>query len=156
MIERLQGYFAWNHWANRETLASLERAGQPPPRALALLAHLVGTEHLWHARLQGEKSRLAVWPDLALAACREEIAKLEGIWRGALGELTPDGLGRKVSYVNSKGESWESGVEDILMHVVFHGSYHRGQIAKLMREGGFEPAYTDYIHAVRQGLVPGA
>ena len=22
-----------------------------------------------------------------------------------------------------------------------------------MREGGFEPAYTDYIHAVRQGFV---
>ena len=155
MIERLRGYFAWNHWANLEALASIERAGQPAERALGLLCHLVGTEHLWHARLQGETSRLAVWPKLALPACREEIGKLEGVWRATLDALSEEHLRRKVSYVNSKGEPWESGVEEILMHVVFHGSYHRGQIAAAMRAAGCEPSYTDYIHAVRQGFVPG-
>jgi uncharacterized damage-inducible protein DinB len=55
--------------------------------------------------------------------------------------------------VNSKGEPYTSSVEDILTHVVFHGAYHRGQIAAKMRESGLEPAYTDYIHAIRQGFV---
>jgi uncharacterized damage-inducible protein DinB len=34
-----------------------------------------------------------------------------------------------------------------------HSGYHRGQIAAAVRESGGEPAYTDYIHAVRQGLI---
>jgi uncharacterized damage-inducible protein DinB len=34
-----------------------------------------------------------------------------------------------------------------------HSAYHRGQIASLMRAGGGIPAYTDFIHAVRQGLI---
>ena len=39
------------------------------------------------------------------------------------------------------------------MHVLMHSAYHRGQIALEMRAAGMEPAYTDFIQAVRQGLV---
>jgi len=46
-----------------------------------------------------------------------------------------------------------SRVEDILTHVLFHSAYHRGQIALQMRASALEPAYTDFIHAVRQGFV---
>jgi uncharacterized damage-inducible protein DinB len=145
--------FAWNDWANRETLASLLRAGNPPRRAVNLLGHLVGTEHLWHARIRGQKSPMAIWPDLALSSFGAEIALLAGIWQDCLGGPEAVRLGQPVDYVNSKGERFTSSVEDILTHVVFHGSYHRGQIAASMREGGFEPAYTDYIHSIRQGFV---
>lgn len=34
-----------------------------------------------------------------------------------------------------------------------HSTYHRGQIAAAMRKAGATPAYTDFIHAVRQGFV---
>jgi uncharacterized damage-inducible protein DinB len=34
-----------------------------------------------------------------------------------------------------------------------HSAYHRGQIAADMRAAGFEPVYTDFIHAVRQGYI---
>ena len=44
-------------------------------------------------------------------------------------------------------------MEDILTHVVLHSAYHRGQIASQMRAGGAPPAYTDFIHAARQGLI---
>jgi uncharacterized damage-inducible protein DinB len=44
-------------------------------------------------------------------------------------------------------------VEEILTHVVIHSAYHRGQIASDVRAAGGVPAYTDYIHAVRQGLI---
>jgi uncharacterized damage-inducible protein DinB len=58
-----------------------------------------------------------------------------------------------VTYTNSKGEVWTSGVEDILTHVTIHSAYHRGQIASDLRAEGHTPAYTDFIHAVRQGFV---
>jgi uncharacterized damage-inducible protein DinB len=153
LIARLTRDFAWNDWANRETLSSLARAEDPPRRAVGLLGHLVGTEHLWHARIRGQKSPMAIWPDLALSGFSAEIVRLAGIWRDCLGGPAAARLAEPVDYVNSKGERFTSSVEDILTHVVFHGSYHRGQIAAKMREAGLEPAYTDYIHAVRQGFV---
>ena len=58
-----------------------------------------------------------------------------------------------ISYKNSKGEPWSSTVLDILTHVIVHSAYHRGQIASHMRETGQTPAFTDFIHAVRQGLI---
>lgn len=60
---------------------------------------------------------------------------------------------RSLTYKNTKGESWTNQTEDILMHVIVHSAYHRGQIAADVRAAGFTPAYTDFIHAVRQGLV---
>ena len=74
-------------------------------------------------------------------------------WDKYLKELRPEGLSRAVTYRNSKGEQWTNTVEDILMHVVIHSAYHRGQIATDMRANGLEPAYTDFIHGVRQRLV---
>jgi len=38
-------------------------------------------------------------------------------------------------------------------HVTIHSAYHRGQIASDVRSAGQEPAYTDYIHAVRQRFL---
>jgi len=67
--------------------------------------------------------------------------------------LHEEDLSRRVDYTNSQGERWSNTIEDILTHVVLHGTYHRGQIATIVRQSGETPAYTDYIHAVRQGLV---
>lgn len=145
--------FAYDEWANRETADALAAAGSPPPRAVKLLAHVVGSERLWHSRLRREKRAPAVWPDLALTQCRAVIVEVAGMWREYLAALAPATLEEPVSYVNSKGEPWTSRVEDILTHVVLHSSYHRGQIASDMRAAGLTPAYTDYIHAVRQGLM---
>jgi uncharacterized damage-inducible protein DinB len=58
-----------------------------------------------------------------------------------------------IEYHNSKGERWVNAVGDIFQHVMMHGTYHRGQIATLMRQAGVNPAYTDYIEAVRRGWV---
>jgi uncharacterized damage-inducible protein DinB len=147
---RLLGY---DRWANAEALRSLQQFDAPPLRALRWLAHVVGAEHLWLARLRGEASPLPVWPDLNPDGCAARLAELDGLWPAYLAPLAPGDLGRPVAYRNTKGESWTSTVGDILTHVVLHSAYHRGQIAAEVRAAGGEPAYTDFIHAVRQGLV---
>lgn len=154
MLEQLRRLFAYDDWANRETLASLRAAGAAPPLALRRMAHIVGTEWLWLSRLEGEEKPMAVWPELTLRDCEREMGRLAAEWREHLAGLSEDGLSRRVSYVNSKGEPWESAAGDILMHTVMHSGYHRGQIASDLRAAGFEPAYTDFIEAVRRGFVP--
>jgi uncharacterized damage-inducible protein DinB len=153
IVRRHQRLFAYDDWANRETLAAIAAAGSPPPRSLKLLAHIAGAERLWLGRLRRESRPAAVWPDLDVAGCREALDELARLWKEYLGALTPAGLDETVAYANSKGEPWTSSVEDILTHTVLHSSYHRGQIAADMRASGHAPAYTDYIHARRQGFV---
>ena len=154
MLEQLRRLFAYDDWANRETLASLRASGPaPPPLAVRRMAHVVGCEWLWLSRLKGEEKPMAVWPELTLADCEREMGRLAAAWRAHLAGLSEEGLSRRVIYVNSKGEPWESATGDILMHAVMHSGYHRGQIASDLRAAGFEPAYTDFIHAVRQGFI---
>jgi len=94
-----------------------------------------------------------VWPELTVEQCEEQVRKLAAIWRGFLGDDSSQLLDRLVPYKNSKGEFYESRVRDILTHVFMHSAYHRGQIASEVRQAGRGPAYTDFIHGVRQGLV---
>jgi uncharacterized damage-inducible protein DinB len=150
MDERFKRLFAYDEWANREALASLKQADRPSEKSIKVMAHIVASEWLWLTRLRSEKQRFAVWPELTLAECEAQLGELSAEWTDYL-EKAP--LSRSVDYVNSKGEPWTSGVEDMLMHVVMHSSYHRGQIASELRSSGNTPAYTDFIHSVRQGLV---
>jgi uncharacterized damage-inducible protein DinB len=151
MLERFLRLFAYDDWANREAAAALARAASAPVKARNILAHIVGAQWLWYARITGEAPEMAVWPELAPEACAAESTRLFITWRDFLATLGPAGLARIVEYRNTKGEPWRNSIEDVLLHVVMHSAYHRGQIATLLRDSGHEPAYTDYIHAVRQG-----
>ena len=44
----------------------------------------------------------------------------------------------------------ESPVGEIITHVTMHGGHHRGQIARVLRQAGREPPYTDYIQFSRR------
>ena len=122
------------------------------------MGHIIGAEFLWLARIQGRQSELSVWPDLTLDECEARCRELSSGLAEALLLIHPlihpsKIRSEPVSYTNSKGEPWTSTVEDILTHLVIHSAYHRGQIASDLRTAGHEPAYTDYIHAVRQRLL---
>jgi uncharacterized damage-inducible protein DinB len=144
---------AYDSWANREVLMVLSQANSSLPRALRLMAHILGAEETWYSRIRGQKPAMPVWPELDIQSSQREEARLSASWSAYLDELTIGRLSSPLHYKNSKGEAWTSKIEDILMHVVMHSAYHRGQIALEMRGNGHAPAYTDFIHGVRQGLI---
>jgi uncharacterized damage-inducible protein DinB len=145
--------FAYDSWANREVITSLSAVPSPLRRPLKLMAHILGAEDVWYTRLQGQSPVLGVWPELSAQGCREQEERLHRLWSKYLDEIEPAQPFSAVSYKNSKGESWTSKIDDILLHVVMHSGYHRGQIAGDTRASGHTPAYTDFILAVRQGLI---
>ncbi len=151
--DRFQQLFRYDAWANSEVLASLRAAGTPPPRSLKLIAHILGTEYVWFSRIRAQNSPVAVWPDLDLTQCEQHAQVLSRIWSTYLDELDEAAYEKNVMYHNTKGEAWSNSVDAILVHVVTHSAYHRGQIASDMRASGYTPAYTDFIHGVRQNLV---
>jgi uncharacterized damage-inducible protein DinB len=143
---QLERLFAYDDWANREEVPHTRESAD----ALRLLNHIIGAQWLWIARLRSEQPRMAVWPDLKPDQALRELDALRPAW---LEILQHDDRARSIDYRNSKGEPWSSRVEEILMHVAMHGTYHRGQIATLIRQAGRTPAYTDFIHAARTGAV---
>lgn len=152
MLETIETVLAYDHWANREALASLRRAGQPPERAVALIAHIAAALALWHERIMREGRTIEVWPGWSIRETESELELLFANWNDLVRKYD-DAAGEMISYTNTKGEAFTSSIRQIVTHVMFHGSYHRGQIATLLKNAGHEPAYTDYIHAARQGFI---
>ncbi len=136
-------------WADRRVFDSLRAMSHPDARALELYAHIVGTEHIWLSRMLERESREKVWPELSLSAADGLAVENAAGLRGLLASQTPEGLQRRVGYRNSAGQAFESTLEDMLLQLVLHGCYHRGQVALVVRGAGAEPAPTDYIAFVR-------
>ncbi|MFN0242562.1 MAG: DinB family protein [Planctomycetota bacterium] len=163
-MDRIAHYrrlFEYDTWASRAAAATIARAAARAPEdvkilahaPLRTLAHAVGAQRLWLARLRRDASTTPVWPALTLAECQSDIESLARTWTEYFATLDDAALDATIAYTNSRGERFTSRVEDVLMHVVLHGAHHRGQIASGLRAEGAEPPYIDFIHAVREGYV---
>jgi uncharacterized damage-inducible protein DinB len=136
-------------WADGRVLEALRAAADPPAEALELFAHVLGAERVWLARLREEASPVAVWPALSLEQCGALSAEVVAGLRALVAAAGPEQLARPVPYRNSAGRAFTSTVEEMLLQVVLHGCYHRGQIALLLRQHGGEPATSDFIAFAR-------
>lgn len=136
-------------WADDRVLAALRSATTPDSSCLELFAHVLAAEHVWLARLKGETPRHPVWPALSLEECAGLVQANQRDLIAFVGDLTAGDLSRGITYQNSAGQEFASSIEDILLQVSLHGTYHRGQIAWALRHGGGVPMPTDYIAFVR-------
>ena len=150
MLDYLEDLFRYDDWANRRWLDHLreERPGAERPRRL--LAHLLTSRTVWLRRLRGEDTAaVELWPDASWEACAERLEDNREAYVEYLEGLSDDDLRIPARYQNSKGHTYETPVDEVLMHVITHGSYHRGQIAAALRADDAEPVNTDYITYVR-------
>ena len=152
LADYLRREFDYNAWANGEVLAAF-KAASIDAQCVRFMAHILAAERVWLERLKQQPQSVPVWPEPDLAWCEQEGAELAKSWRKYLELLTAGDIAQTIAYKNSQGESWTSAIIDVLTHVVMHSAYHRGQIASHMRASGHTPAYTDFIHGVRQGFV---
>jgi uncharacterized damage-inducible protein DinB len=152
-IDHLRRLFEWNARANRATFDSLAATGGPPGSALEVMAHLLASESLWLDRLAGHRDRVPVWPEWDVTTCRDRLDQVIEAWTRLVPPLEPAGLDRRVEYVNSNGERRTDPVEDILLHVIAHSAYHRGQIAMALRACDEFPVSPEDLEQVRQRLV---
>jgi len=153
VADYLRKEFAYNAWANHEVLATIRAANGDNTRSLQLVSHILAAERVWLERLRHVPQSVPVWPEPDLARCEAEATQLSRLWHEYLELVTAGDVSQTISYKNSKGESWTSAIIDVLTHVMMHSAYHRGQIASYMRSNGQTPAYTDFIHAVRQKFI---
>ena len=144
-------------WADTVVADALASAVRQPDRTkvadpVSVFAHVAATEHLWYSRIRGTPTDLAVWPELSVAESRAIAIRHADLFDEIVAG-GGDALDHVVSYRNSAGRDFRNSVRDIVIHVTMHGSYHRGQIARLIRAAGGEPPYTDYIQYQRLDQV---
>ncbi len=111
------------------------------------LVHCYGADRAWLSRVRGEAQS---WPqnsDYAdLETLREAWLVVLNTWPKAL--LEPEN--NVIQYKSLKGEPFANTLGEIVRHVVNHGSYHRGQVATMLRQLGETPASTDLILWLRK------
>ena len=149
-VDYLKEVFNYNFAVNKFIIKSIQESNPFLEKILKIFAHIVTAEKIWLMRLNGEDlSKQIIWPELSLNDCRNLLENNKKDYSNYLAGKDDHSIKTKISYKTSKGDSFETPVVDILMHVIIHSGYHRGQINALIRQGGDEPLNTDYIHYVR-------
>lgn len=155
-LPELRRLFAYNDWANARILDAagrltgdqLERdLGGSFPSIRDTLSHIVAVEWVWLRRWLGESPR--AWPDWAAApgvqSLTARLQEIEAERAAFFDGLRGGDLQDQVAYVNLKGERREYALETLLLHVVNHSTYHRGQVATMCRQAGASAPATDLV-----------
>ncbi|KAA9340023.1 DinB family protein [Adhaeribacter soli] len=150
MWSTLKKYAEYNIWANDRLLTHLENLpGEAPAGALKLFSHVLNAQYIWISRMTDTVCPVTVWQEHSL----KELRKLHEETSPRLYDLLKDAdleeFNREIKYTNSQGMAYTNRVCDIFTHVFNHCTYHRAQVAKELRNNGFEPINTDYITYVR-------
>lgn len=153
--------FAYNEWANDRMLASLEPlASDQFARDLGssfgsvgeTAAHIAAAEWVWLSRWKGTSPRSM--PDWAqrppFIELKAKFAELENERSAYLAGLSDADLRQSLAFTlfNGTADAQPLGVQ--FQHLVNHGTYHRGQIAAMLRQLGAKPASTDLIRWMRE------
>ena len=146
VIRLVEGHdWLWNQWWPALMELSPELANQHVggsfPSVFATAAHMVASEMVWQARCEGNGA--AAFPPvpencIALKRDWENLAQRRRSW---LEQADPRA---KVSY-NFSGGTASNTVSDIIMHLISHAHFHRGQLASQFRMLGLKPPSSHFI-----------
>ena len=157
MKELLQKFSAYNLWANKILLAKLKtvsanivhsETGSSFGSIYKTLVHLMEVEAIWWQRLKlkehvelPEKD-----PDENFELVSNYLVTSSSQWNDWVKESNENAFTHVLGYYNSKKEYFKQPVNEVLMQLFNHQTYHRGQIITLLRQNGIDkiPA-TDFI-----------
>lgn len=137
--------YQYNAWANRRVIGCLERQAVTDEKIVSIFAHCVAANFIWYNRFMGlPKSDYKLWGGgYTIADLKKMVEEANELWMSFI--HSNNSFDRVLKYHNYVGDYYENNIQDIMIHLVNHGSYHRGQVAVLLRERGYEPVNTDLI-----------
>ena len=156
MTAELLALYEYNKWANERVIRSLRalpeadfvrEMGGGWPSVRATFVHIAGATDAWAERFAGKD--VVVLPkesDLPrLEDAVQVLKRAEEKHRAHLSTLTREKLDTPFSWKNLSGEVKTAPLGIVLRHVVNHQTYHRGQIASMLRRLGGQPLSTDMV-----------
>jgi uncharacterized damage-inducible protein DinB len=144
MKKYFQKLYHYNAWSNQRVLNCLKRQNIDDGKILTLMGHIVAAQFLWLHRIKGLPAPdVKLWGNYSLEQLIVMAEDAGKKWIEFV-EAT-DNFDRELTYKNYVNEPYTNNVEMIMIHLVNHSSYHRAQIAMLLRQKGYEPINTDFI-----------
>ena len=153
----LRSLFAYKAWANEELFAALAKIDASAHSgelhsAIRILNHVYVVDCIFKGHLSGaphghKATNTKETPQLqALAAAAKEV---DGWYLSYVSGLAPSALPQLVRFGFTDGDAGCMSREEILMHVIAHGGYHRGAAGQVMRGASAAPPrdlYTRFLH----------
>ncbi len=144
MKEFFLKWYQYNAWANRRVMSCLEQQNVTDEKILSVFGHLMAANFIWLNRIKDlPKSKYELWGKYDLTELKRMVQEADELWMNFINEN--ENFDRLMKYHNYVGDYFENNVQQIMIHLVNHGTYHRGQVAMLLRQKSFEPVNTDFI-----------
>ena len=154
-LETLRELYAFNRWANGKTLESVQPLtadeyerpiGGSFGSIRGTLVHLYGADWVWLERFHGRSPRAMPEgePLATLDGLAAKWSEVQDAREAFLASLTPERLAGPLSYSGFDGKGFTRVLGGALFHVANHATYHRGQVATLLRQLGKPAISTDY------------
>ncbi len=155
----------YNAWANKKICSFILEAGAAVadeemnssfPTIRKTLYHLWDAQDIWFKRLHHESPNS--WPSHYFKGTLEEavnsIHQSSADYVRFSEKLDESAARASVEFKSLDGTSYFNTVEEIIMHVMNHSTYHRGQIITMLRVAGFTAVgSTDMIRFFREKKV---
>lgn len=153
----LTSLFKYKAWANSEILnriGLIDREAQAAERhnAIRILNHTYVVDRIFAANLQRLKVEYAATNTIetpTLEQLRADVSKSDAWYVDYVSKLNVDGLSEKIDFIFTDGALGRMSREEMLAHVVVHGTYHRGAIGRIMSELAMAPmrdVFTGFLH----------
>jgi len=154
-VAELREHFAYSAWASQRLVqaatalseAELQRDFQTADRSvLGTLVHTFAADRVWLARFRKLPNPPYSTPaDYQMAVLVEQWPALYGEWDAWLSAQDEDGVAAELIYKDMKGNVWSNAIWKLALHVVNHGTHHRGQVAGFLRTMGHIPPALDLV-----------
>ena len=160
-VEDFRLLYEYNCWANQRTLEAgsaltdeqfARDLGSSFPSVRDTLAHVCEVEWLWLDRWHG-RSATSMRPGSDfpnLDSLRHRWQEVERSLTQYVNALKPEDIERVIEHKTTKGVPQAAPLWQMLQHLVNHGSYHRGQVATMLRQLGAKANPTDLIFFYRE------
>lgn len=159
----LQTHLRYTAWASKRlvdaaaalTPEELTRDfGTSEKSVLGTLVHVFAADRIWMARVEGVALARFFDPetDMHLSTLQNEWPALLDRWQSYAASLTEETAAQPIAYRDLKGNPYQSPPWQIILHLVNHGTHHRGQAAGMLRSMGKTPPVLDLIAFYRQTL----
>jgi uncharacterized damage-inducible protein DinB len=118
---------------------------------LGTLVHIFAADRVWLYRVSGGPNPGFVSDaDRSLAVLEQDWPAVLERWRLWAADLTDESVLAPLDYTDLKGNPHRQPIWQIVLHVVNHGTHHRGQAMGFLRAMGRTPPPLDLIHFYRQ------
>jgi uncharacterized damage-inducible protein DinB len=158
-VADIQLLYDYNYWAHDRILRQVARLtreqfdadlGYSWGGVRGTLTHVLGTERAWRSRWRGDGDAALTQPDLStpdalVAAWAENRAAMHAY----LATINPDDFDRDIAYTR-QGRRYAHSLWTQLVHVVNHGTQHRGEVAAMLTGYGYSPGDIDFSLFMRE------